>query len=66
VWVFLLVMNIRWATIGIKDDHMQTILALLDRRDQKTSAYAIGGRIMCVGLICYGIAVALLMAAPVH
>ncbi len=63
VWVFLRVMGIRWATTGITDDKLGTIERLLERRDQKTTAYAIGGAIMCLGLLTYGSAVALLLAA---
>lgn len=63
VWVFLRVMGIRWATTELSDDALHTIEVLLQRRDQKTIAYSIGGRVMCLGLLTYGLAVALLLAA---
>lgn len=61
LWVFLRVMIIHWATSCIEEDPLMTLEKLIQYRNQKTIAYEIGGKILGLGLICYGIAVSLML-----
>ena len=61
VWVFLKVMRLKWATANIQDDPIESIALIISYRNQKTVAYEMGGRILTWGLICYGIAVSLML-----
>ncbi len=63
LWVFLRVMIIHWATASINDDPLKGLNDLITYRNQKTMAYEIGGKILGIGLICYGTAVSLMLFA---
>jgi len=65
IWVFLRVMRVRWVTVMVAEHPKTALEQALQRRDSKTRAYAIGGTILCIGLILYCIAIALMLLDPV-
>jgi len=65
VWVFLRVMRVRWVTSMLGGEEKAALVQALIHRDRKTRAYALGGRILCVGLALYGVSIALMLTNPV-
>lgn len=65
IWVFLRVMRVRWVTAMVAEDKETALVHALQRRDNKTRAYAVGGSILCIGLILYCISIALMLVDPV-
>lgn len=65
VWICFNVMPIRWVTGYLEGAPIMAIEAILRRRDQKTKAYRIGSRILCVGLTLYCISIALMLLNPI-
>jgi hypothetical protein len=63
-YTFLKVMNLRWVTSELSSSPLDTLETIITRRNLKTRAYAAGGKILGVGLIFYGIAVALMLLNP--
>lgn len=65
IYIFTTVMSIKWVS-SIMDplNPVQTVLLLLERRNVKTKAYTRGGRILCLGLILYAVAVAIMLLNP--
>ena len=64
-YMFHSVMTLRWATQRLAEDNLETILRVLRRRNLKTSAYRRGGYILFVGIILYGLAIAIMLLNPV-
>lgn len=64
VWVFMKVMNLRWVTMDLDGDERECLETLIERRNEKTSAYVSGGALLCLGLIVYAAAVALMLLFP--
>lgn len=65
IWVFLRVMRVRWVTAMVAEDKENALVQALQRRDNKTRAYAVGGTILCIGLVLYCISIALMLVDPV-
>lgn len=65
IWVFLRVMPVRWVTIFLNQDPENALQETLIRRNRKTQAYAIGGTILCIGLVLYSISIALMLIDPI-
>ncbi|MGJ8650202.1 MAG: hypothetical protein ACSHX4_07575 [Opitutaceae bacterium] len=65
IWVFLRVMRVRWVTAMVAEDKENALAQALERRDTKTRAYAVGGSILCIGLVLYCISIALMLVDPV-
>ncbi|MDP4878416.1 MAG: hypothetical protein NWR36_00885 [Opitutales bacterium] len=65
IWVFLRVMRVRWVTAMVAEDKENALAQALERRDNKTRAYAVGGTILCIGLVLYCISIALMLVDPV-
>ncbi len=65
IWVFLKVMRIRWVTSLACQNQETALHQALIHRNRKTAAYSIGGKILCLGLILYCIAIALMLLDPV-
>ncbi|MDW7681000.1 MAG: hypothetical protein SCK70_10570 [bacterium] len=61
VWVFIKVMSIKWLTAEVCDESLNCFEAIITRRNKKTKAFVVGGRILCVGLFLYTIAFALML-----
>ncbi len=64
-WVFRRVMRVRWVTSLASEDQATALENALERRDRKTSAYTIGGTLLFIGLLLYGISIALMLIDPV-
>ncbi|MGJ8639729.1 MAG: hypothetical protein ACSHYA_10075 [Opitutaceae bacterium] len=65
IWVFLRVMRVRWVTVMLAQDETSALEHALMRRNRKTRAYAIGGTILCIGLVLYCISISLMLIDPV-
>ncbi len=63
-WVFLRVMRVRWVTTLASEDADHALENALHRRDRKTAAYTIGGTLLFIGLLLYGISIALMLTDP--
>jgi hypothetical protein len=61
VWVFSRVMGIKWVTIGLTENSAESLEKIIERRNRKTRAYSRGGVILCVGLVLYSIAFAMML-----
>jgi len=64
IWVFLRVMRIRWITTMVAENKEKALEQALIRRNSKTRAYRIGGKILCIGLFLYSISIALMLLSP--
>ncbi|HEX9974516.1 MAG TPA: hypothetical protein VGD14_20780 [bacterium] len=64
VWVFSRVMGIKWVTTGLTEDSAESLEKIIERRNRKTRAYSRGGVILCVGLVLYSIAFAMMLLNP--
>ena len=65
IYIFNSVMSIKWVTSALDPDKPEeTIKLLINRRNAKTSAYTLGGRILCLGLALYATAVAIMLLNP--
>lgn len=64
-YMFHSVMTLRWATQRLAESNEETILRVIRRRNLKTSAYRRGGYILFVGIILYGLAIAIMLLNPV-
>ena len=65
IWVFLKVMRVRWVTIMACNNQETALEQALIHRNRKTSAYSIGGKILCLGLLFYCLSIALMLLDPV-
>jgi hypothetical protein len=64
VWVFSQVMGIKWVTTGLSGNATESLDKIIERRNRKTRAYTLGGIILCVGLLFYAIAFAMMLLNP--
>jgi NADH:ubiquinone oxidoreductase subunit 2 (subunit N) len=64
VWVFSRVMGIKWVTTGLTENDTESLEKIIERRNRKTRAYSRGGVILCVGLLLYSIAFAIMLLHP--
>ena len=64
VWVFSQVMGIKWVTSNLTENFAQSLEKIIERRNRKTRAYARGGIILCVGLLFYAVAFAMMLLNP--
>lgn len=61
-YVVLVVMRIKWVTAALRpDDPRHVLVTALKRRDVKTRAYRLGGAALCLGLILYAGAIAIML-----
>lgn len=58
VWVWSRVMAIKWITSELEDEPVKILTDIIARRNARTSAYKIGGAMLCTGLFIYGLAIA--------
>lgn len=65
IWVFLKVMRVRWVTIMACNNQETALEQALIHRNRKTSAYSIGGKTLCLGLLFYCLSIALMLLDPV-
>lgn len=63
-WVFFKVRRICWITGDLQEDRLAGFARMIERRNQRTHAYAIGGVILCVGLALYATAIAIMLLNP--
>lgn len=63
VWVFSSVMRVKWVTTDLCDDPIEALERMIRRRNDKTQAYRLGGTVLFAGLVVYGVAVSLMLAA---
>ena len=61
VWVFLRVMRISWASSILSGEEVADLTQLIEYRNRKTISYEIGGKVLALGLIIYGIAVSMML-----
>jgi hypothetical protein len=64
-WVFCRVMKVRWVTAMASENPDEALANVLYRRDRKTAAYTVGGTLLFIGLVLYGISIALMLLDPV-
>jgi hypothetical protein len=64
-YMFHSVMTLRWATQRLAHNNEETMLRVIRRRNMKTTAYRRGGYILFVGIILYGLAIAMMLLNPV-
>lgn len=64
IWMFARVMGIRWVTSELSAEVADALQRIVERRNRKARAYAIGGRILCAGLLLYCAAVAIMLLNP--
>jgi hypothetical protein len=57
IWVFTRVAGLKWVTSELGDDLASSLEAMLRRRNAKTCAYRVGGRMLFAGLVLYCAAV---------
>ena len=64
VWVFSRVMGIKWVTSNLTENAAESLVKIVERRNIKTQAYSRGGVILCIGLLFYTIAFAMMLLNP--
>jgi hypothetical protein len=64
IWMFARVMGIRWVTSELSAEASEALRLIVERRNRKARAYAIGGRILCAGFLLYCAAVAIMLLNP--
>lgn len=64
-FIYYRIGGLRWVTSGVDlENPMNTISAILRRRDEKTRAYQLGGYLLFIGLVFYSVAVAIMLLNP--
>ena len=58
IWIWKKVLGIRWMTSDLAGEPEAILSQIIERRDAKTKAYAVGGFILCLGFVLYSIAFA--------
>lgn len=61
VWIYIRVMSIRWITAEAQPDTQAYLAGIIKRRNQKTVAYSVGGKILLFGLVLYCIAFSIML-----
>ena len=64
VYVFLKVMRVTWISTQLEEDFQTSLVALIRLRNRKTRAYTIGGLILVLGLLLYGLSVSIMLLNP--
>jgi len=64
IWVFSRVMTIKWLTTETAETPEIILQEIIKRRNRKTRAYVVGGRILCLGLLFYSIAFSIMLLNP--
>ena len=63
IWTWNKVMGIKWITSDIEGQPLDVLTRIIKRRSAKTKAYKVGGIMLCVGLLIYGLAVGQMLLA---
>jgi len=58
VWIWRKVLFVKWITSDLTGEPVEVLARVIERRNVKTSAYKIGGFILCCGFVIYSIAFA--------
>ena len=61
IYIFVKVMRVRWVTTLLAEDRANALTNALERRDAKTHAFAVGGKLLFLGLTLYCISIALML-----
>jgi hypothetical protein len=61
VWIYVSVMSIKWITAEIQPDTHAFLTTIVQRRNKKTVAYSVGGKILLAGLGLYCIAFSIML-----
>ncbi|MBN1541397.1 hypothetical protein JW992_04560 [candidate division KSB1 bacterium] len=61
VWVYIRVMGVKWITADVQADSRLFIGGIINRRNHKTFAYSLGGKILLVGMTLYCIAFSIML-----
>lgn len=61
VWIYSRVMAIKWITSEVQPDSERFLAAVIRRRNQKTFAYSLGGKILLAGLFLYCLAFVIML-----
>ncbi len=61
IWIYVRVMSVKWITAEILPDTQAFLAGVIRRRNKKTFAYSVGGRILLVGLLIYCLAFAIML-----
>lgn len=64
VFVTRKVMRVKWVTTDIQEDSIETLVTVINRRDQKTKAFYTGGIILSMGLFLYCAAISIMLLNP--
>jgi hypothetical protein len=65
LYIYHSVMTLRWITQRMNPPGEDNLARLIERRNKKTNAYRRGGYILFLGIMFYGIAVAIMLLNPV-
>lgn len=64
VWLYLRVTVIRWVTAEDATEDDELLVRILERRNRKTRAYRLGGKLLLVGFTLYLAAIATMLLNP--
>jgi hypothetical protein len=65
LYIYHAVMTLRWVTQRLDTSDQRTLVRVIERRNIKTAAYRRGGYALFIGIILYGIAIAIMLMNPV-
>lgn len=58
------VMSVKWLTGEVYGDDLETLQGIIRRRNSKTTAYQLGGRVLILGIFLYCVAVSIMLMNP--
>ena len=64
VWIYMRVMRINWSTTELREDPVECLAILIERRNNKTRAYIVGGYVLFLGLTLYCVSISLMLLSP--
>lgn len=64
VWLYGRALHIRWLTRELGRPDADALVAIIQRRNAKTSACHQAGVVLCLGLALYGLAIASMLLSP--
>ena len=64
IWVYMRVMRITWSTTELCEDPVECLVILIERRNNKTRAFILGGYVFFIGLALYCLSVSLMLLSP--
>jgi hypothetical protein len=64
LYIYHAVMTLRWVTQRLDTSAGRSLVRVIERRNVKTAAYRRGGYALFVGIILYGIAIAIMLLNP--